>query len=196
MVVTILNILYEWHKYKIQGVNSKTNRKKTVRILAKNEIEAENKLAEVGIIDPLVWEEEEFEEPTERQISYARDLGINITPEMTKDDVSCLIDIKVDNDISADHSLMDYAYDKNIYFSDLIGEKRLFNLVFNALSPKDKTEFFCFCVYKYLDDYDDFNPENCPHYRDIQEFAEIYYLDTSFQKSMNNYQGEDLRFFG
>ena len=115
---------------------------------------------------------------------------------MTKDDVSCLIDIKVENDVSADTSLMDYAYDKNIYFSEMIGEKRLFNLIFNALNTKDKTEFFCFCVYKYLDDYNDFNLEICPYYKDIQEFAEIYLLDNSFQKSMNNYQGEDLRFFG
>ena len=191
-----MNLLYEWHKYKIQGVNSKTNRKKTVKILAKDEIDAEDKLIEMGIVEPYEWEEENFDEPTERQISYAMDLGINITSEMTKDDVSCLIDIKVEDDVSADNSLMDYAYEKNIYFSDYIGEKRLFNLIFDTLNPKDKAEFFCFCVYKYLTDYDDFNLEICPNYKDIQEFAEIYSLDNSFLKSMNNYEGEDLRFFG
>lgn len=191
-----MNQLYEWHKYKIQGVNSKTNRKKTVRILAKDEIEAEDKLIEMGIIEPYEWEEEDFDEPTERQISYAMDLGIIISPKMTRHDVSCLIDIKVDNDIYADSSLKDYAYDKNIYFSDCIGEKRLFNLIFSTLNPKDKTEFFCFTVYKYLAGYEDFNPETCPHYADIKKFAEMYYFDNSFQKSMDNYQGEDLRFFG
>ena len=61
-----MNDLYEWHKFKIQGVNLKTNRKKTVRILAKDEIEAEDKLDEMGLVEPFELEEEDFEEPTER----------------------------------------------------------------------------------------------------------------------------------
>ena len=145
----------EWHRYKVQGVNSETGRKGTVKIIARNEDAAAEELLNRDLLPPYTFQEEEFEPPTDRQVNYAIDLGLRISPTMNRKDVSALIDKKLDEDNDPDEDLMTFAYDKNIYFSAYIGEKSLCNLIFDTLETADKIAFFCFAV-------------NSQSYRDLQ----------------------------
>lgn len=187
---------FEWHKYKVRGVSKETGRKRTLKLVAQNREKAEAELMTRGLLPPYEFEEEEFEPPTDRQIDYAIDLGIKISPTLTKKDLSALISKKVDDDEDASEGLMKFAYDKNIYVSPYIGEKELWNTLFSNLEPLDKTAFFCFAVYRSMTGESISNPDEEPMRSVFYEFANLYLLDDSFQRSMEDYSGEEIMFFG
>lgn len=186
---------FEWHKYKVRGISKETGRKRTLKLVAQNREKAEAELMTRGLLPPYEFEEEEFEPPTDRQIDYAIDLGIKISPTLTKKDLSALISKKVDDDEDASEGLMKFAYDKNIYVSPYIGEKELWNTLFSNLEPLDKTAFFCFAVYRSMTG-KSINPDEEPMRGVFYEFANLYLLDDSFQRSMEDYSGEEIMFFG
>lgn len=187
---------FEWHKYKVRGISKETGRKRTLKLVAQNREKAEAELMTRGLLPPYEFEEEEFEPPTDRQIDYAIDLGIRISPTLTKKDLSALISKKVDDDEDASEGLMKFAYDKNICVSPYIGEKELWNTLFSNLEPLDKTAFFCFAVYRSMTGESISNPDEKPLRSVFYEFANLYLLDDSFQRSMEDYSGEEIMFFG
>jgi len=83
--------------YEIKGKGKDTGRKRKRIFTAPNEEEAKQ-LAEAD--GTLVEEIKEIppDPPTERQLDYAKDLGISIPSNATKDDLSDLISLKVDRD--------------------------------------------------------------------------------------------------
>lgn len=188
---------FEWHKYRAQGVHETTGRKRTVKIFAHNAEHAEMVLsAKYGLMPPYTIEEEEFELPTDRQLNYARDLGIRVLPDMTKKDVSALIDKTLEQDTDAGDDLKQFAYDRDIYFSRYIGQKGMYNLLFSTLETADKTAFFCFSVYRSLTGESSENMDALPERNKFYDFADLYADDNSFQHSLEQYTGEDLIHFG
>lgn len=187
---------FEWHKYKVRGVSEETGRKRTIKLMAQNREKAEEELKQRGLIEPYEFEEEEPDAPTDRQIDYAIDLGILILPTMTKKDISALIDKKVDEDDDANEELLTFAYNKNIYVSPYIGEKALFNTIFSTLANPDKAAFFCYAVYCSINGEKVSNLEESPYRDKFYQFAEFYAADDSFQRSLEDYSGEELIFFG
>ena len=188
---------FEWHKYKAQGVHETTGRKRTVKIFAHNAEQAEIDLsAKYGLLPPYTIVEEEFDSPTDRQLNYAWDLGIHVSPDMTRKDVSALIDKTVEQDTDASDDLKQFAYDRNIYFSRYIGQKGMYNLLFSTLETVDKTAFFCFTVYRSLTGEAPENMDALIERNKFYDFAALYADDNSFQRSLEQYSGEELINFG
>lgn len=181
--------------YQIKGINKMTNRKKTVTVSAKNEELAEKAALDQGILPPYEIEII-FTPPTERQIEYAKSLKINIPEKASSLDVSYLISRKTDRDSDPNPGLLEYADNRNLLFSKYIGKQSLYNLIFNTLTDEDKIAFFAFCVYRWLSDDRHANLDTHQNKNVFYEFAKSMVNDESFVKSMNKYEGKDLRFFG
>ncbi len=134
--------------------------------------------------------------PTERQLGYAKDLGIKLPKEATSEDLSALISRVTDHDDEPNEGLMKYATNKGFCFSKYIGKKSLYDLIFNKLDLKDRIAFFIFSIYRYLSDDRHANLDTSVHKEKFYSFAEKKVNDNSFLKSIRFYSGADLRYFG
>ena len=194
MDTTALNVI--WFRYRIKGKHIDTKRKRTITVIAKSEELAQKNAESQGLLEPLEIEAIPFEPATDNQINYAKSLGIFIPDDATKEDLSCLLDCKLEHDNKPNQDLIEYAYNRNIFFSKYIGKRRLYNIVFNSLDDLDKTAFFIFSAYRWLSDDRRGNLDTHPYISDFYQFASKWCNDKKFLKSLNTYNGEDLRFFG
>ena len=183
-------------QYKIKAKYRPTKAFRTVRFYGHNEDEALRQLGPDFELPPKSIEIVPQEPPTERQIPYALDLGITVTPDMGKLDVSACIDRVVSRDGEPKPGLKEFADAKSILFSEFIGKKALYNAVFGGLTGIDRTAFFIFCIYRYLSDDREPNLLKSPHLEKIYEIASELSADDRFLESMDGYTGESLRYFG
>lgn len=182
--------------YKVTGKHKDTNRKRTLVVLAKSEEIAKQSSIVQGLLPPLQIEIVPFDSPTEKQLNFVNRVNIQIPPNATKEDVSCLLSRYQDQDSDPSHGLIEFADNRDMFFSYLIGKKSLYNLVFSRLNGLDKTAFFVFSIYRWLSEDRHANLDTHPKKDVFYKFAESMKDDVSFQKSLLKYQGEDLRFFG
>ena len=73
--------------FSVSGVNPSTNRKKTVTVQA---VDMESAIAASGLLNPIATETG-WERPTERQVAYAKQIGLSIPKGATQRDVSALL---------------------------------------------------------------------------------------------------------
>jgi hypothetical protein len=193
----LLEHAVNYKRFSIQGINPSSGRKKTIKLDVPN-ITTPSKMAleQETIQEPFEINEIPFEEPTDRQQEYAKGLGIDIPADACKEDVSALISRAVDSDSVPNHGLIEYASNKGLTFSEYIGKKALYNLIFYNLNLNDKIAFFCFSVYRYLSDDRHANLDTSPHRDIFYLFAQQYEGDKNFVSSMEKYEGKDLRYFG
>ena len=185
-----------YKKFKVRAVYIPTNRKRTETLIAKDEEELIERLKNSDFKEPFDIEEI-FNESTDRQLEYAKDLGIKVPKDASLEDVSALISRNVDGDsLNPNPELIEYAVDKGLYFSKYIGKKALYNLIYESLSLKDRIAFFCFSVYRHLSDDRQGNLDKHRHKNLFYEFAESEINNDKFLKSLGKYTGEDIRFFG
>lgn len=130
------------------------------------------------------------------QKKYAESLGVKIPPNVTKSDIQALIDLQLDEDITAPTSLFNFATHCDIHASSYSSNKYLYNLLFDNLKPLDQVAFFCFCIYHYLVNDEDYNLSNHIHKELFYNFATLYTGDLYFTASMKEYYGEELITFG
>ena len=143
-------------RYEIKGKGKDTGRKRKRVYMAKNEQDAIQLAEDDGTIIEEI-KELPPDPPTERQLDYAKDLGIAIPPDATDDDVSNLISMKVNRDKPATERHIGYARGYGIEPSRYIGKKSLFDQIQAALNipgrEKDLASWFTFrflpsqCVY-------------------------------------------------
>jgi len=185
----------EIKNFKIIGRNKDTNRKRTIEIKATTKEQALQAANEKGLTE--IIEVIQFKRlPTENQIRYAKDLNINITEGLTIDDVSALIDKKVNKDIDPKTGIIDFANERKLGFSIYIGEMSLYNLVFDCLEGVDRIAFFILSIYKWVADDNQTNLNKHIHRNRIYQFATALKDDEQFLRSMNKYSGQDLLYFG
>ncbi|MCR4436200.1 MAG: hypothetical protein QHH06_10510 [Clostridiales bacterium] len=183
--------------YKVRGKNKDTGRYKTLSVQAISVEHCKQIAAERGLLEPYEITELLPNKPTERQLAYAKDLGIIIPSDATSEDVSALISRVVDSDNNDPRSdLVDFANGREMIFSKYIGKKALYNVIFNTLTGIDKIAFFVFCVYRWLADDRDGNIDKHKYKDKFYSIAETLASNDSFIKSMNKYAGEDIRFLG
>lgn len=158
-------------------------------------------IVDLGYEEPIEFEKVDFEGPTLAQRDYLYDLSNGIVPDnVSLDDASALIDRYVEHDQIPNPQLFKYATQMHIPVSYYCGKKRLYNLIFSGLELRDQIAFFIFQVYR--DSYDAYgshdiaNPNNSPYKQLFYDFAEQYLDDEKFIKSMQNYLGKNLRYFG
>lgn len=186
-----------YNLYSAQAIFIETNHKRTIKkIPAFNEEEVKSYLINNGFKEPFEITQIPHESPTENQIAYAKDLKIKITPEMTKLDLSYLIDKVLEEEKDANPELIEYATECKIKLSTFIGKKSLYDYIWNSLTGLDKIAFFIFCVYRWLSE-DRLGNLNKSPYKDLfYSFAEQQTDNPSFMRSMTRYKGHELRFFG
>lgn len=183
-------------QFKITGTNRQTNRRKSLRIDAFSQDEAVE-AASKKLSPPLDVERVPFDSPTNAQLDYAKDLGILVTAGMTKNDLTALISRSVDGDRSDPNpGLIDFATGRGFHFSQYIGKKALYILVFSSLDTVDKAAFFLFSVYRWLSEDREANLDKSPYCQKFYATAEALTNEERFVKSLNGYSGEELRFFG
>lgn len=187
-----------WYQFRIIGKHKTTNRKRTISIIAKSLELAEQEAYKQDLLPPLETTQEEIsvKEPSERQLSYAKDLGITVPENSSMEYVSYLIGSHLGSYKAPNPGLVEFAYNRNIYFSQYISKEHLYNITFDSLSNLDRVAFFVFSIYRWLSDDRHANLDTHPNVGVFYEFANQWYTDEKFMKSFNRYQGEDLRFFG
>ena len=140
------------------------------------------------------------EQPTKRQLDYARDLGINIEPEMTRFEISDLISLKIDKDKPVNERLLKFAEYYNIKPTKYIGKKALFNCIFNTLKQPGKEKeligWFVYRVYRNLIHGSDDGPVDHPGHSIIKKIADDLSKIDMVVKSIKRYEGENLIWFG
>lgn len=144
------------------------------------------------------FKEKNYQSPTDKQLAYAKDLGIPVPEWASKSDVSLLITRLVEEkDFSAPNvQLVEFANAKNVVFSGCAGKKYLYNTIFNNLSDYDKVAFFAFSLYRWLSDDRHGNLETSPLKKMFYDFAKDVIQDDAFMNSLKRYRGADLRLFG
>lgn len=182
--------------FKVKAKFKETKRFRTVSIWARSETEIPNKLAQLGF-EPAKEITEATPMPTEKQIELATNLGYKITPDMTRLDVKAIIEQKLSRDsYPPKYELMVFADNHDIVYSTYMGKKTMYNTVFYGLPELDRYAFFIFCVYRHLSDDREANLDNSPHKKVFYDFANFCMADSKMAASLENYAGEDLRFFG
>lgn len=184
-------------QFKITGTNLLTNKKKSMKIDAKSKNEAIEIAKNDNFEEPFSIEIIPFKKPSERQLNYIRDLNVHVPDNVCLDDISCMISRMVDNDkLTPNTELVEYAYKKGVKFSKFIGKKDLYNSIYFSLELRDKIAFFAFCVYRWACENRHANLNTSPHKKLFYDFSENNLTNESFVKSLDNYRGEDIRFFG
>jgi len=126
--------------YKITGIGKESNRKRTKRYKAKDETAAKL-MAET---DGTMVETIEFEKPepaTDRQLSYARDLGLSFPSDININEMSNLISKKVDNDRDSPSWLSEYVLnifpeENGLSITKYIGIENLFGRLIKKYSEE------------------------------------------------------------
>lgn len=183
-------------RFKIRGLNSKSGRYRTLHLTGATRDDAVLDALILGLIEPLEIEEIAPDPATEAQLNYAKDLGLSIPHNPTKIDMISILKKKLEFDSDAGKDLKDYANYCKLFFSEYIGKKELYNLIFWSLQGDDKIAFFIFSVYRWVTDDRRGNLAIHPYRSLFYEFAAIRSNDVRFLNSMNAYSGEDIRFFG
>lgn len=187
----------EMNIYKIRGRHPETKRLRTVRRVALEPADQEAVIASSGLYDIQFCEIEEQELPSERQINYAIDLGINLSDDYTKEDISCLITRAVheedrDDMIPVDLSLAKMVAEHNICLSIFSGEKRALNALWFQLSKEEQLKFFIFCIHQNRLKCHSYDLEHSPYLDYYDRFVEEYKDNESLRRSLSGYVGSDL----
>lgn len=184
----------------IRGKNPKTGKNDdvyvTVPLIATDEIVLSHPDFVAALSGPYTITQASFEPPTERQVDYATDLGIQIPKGACKEDLSALLDKRLQHDSDPNPGLVEFATNRGMMFSNCIGKKALYNLIFFNLPPTDKIAFFCFSVYRYLHGDRHANFDTSSYRKLFYSFAYEHENDKKFLAKLYEYPGESLRFFG
>lgn len=201
-VIPNANILYkktcpEMVRYKIRGRNNRTKRLCTIRLVAMAS-DAQDSVIETTDLYNVQSCEVLLPDPaTERQVSYATDLGIIHPEQYSKDDMSCLItrathDEERDDMIPVDQSLAKLIAEHGIYLSVFCGEKRALNSLWIQFTEEEKLRFLIFCIHQTYLKKTDYNLEQSPYLDLYDRFVRDYRDDQQLHRSLSNYIGSDL----
>lgn len=183
-------------RYIISGIYQSTKRRRTIELPAISEEEARLYAINQGLIEPLEIFEKPPDPPSVAQIEYASSLGAKVPLNASKQDLSAIIQKKLDSDSDPKQELIDYANHHKIIFSEYIGKRALYNLIFENLSTVDKAAFFVFSVYRWLTDDRRANLEIHPQRQIFFDFALQVIDNEKVMSSINRYSGKSTRFFG
>ena len=183
--------------YSVKGTYPETGRKRTLKYNVHNLDDPEEFATTMGeLLPPYEINVVPFAPPTDRQLEFANDLGINIPDDVNKINISYMIDSKLGNDSIPNPELVEFAYNRKILFSKYSGKKSLYNAIFSQLPLLDKIAFFYFSMYRYLSEDRKGNLDTHPSKDTFYNLATKQLENQAFITSMNKYSGEQVRFFG
>lgn len=133
-------------------------------------------------------------QPTERQLAYAKDLGIKVPKDATKKDVSCLISRATGEDSkeapSADFVAL--ANGLGITFSPYIGADGLFRTIYYDSDMQTRAALYAYAIYQLENGQSFANMLNSPQLDTFRAFGEYVMQDSSLVKSLEERTSDDL----
>lgn len=184
--------------YSVKGKNPSTNRIKTVQIIVEANEALENIMQKSGLLPPLEINEIPAEKPTERQINYAKNIGLILPSDATKKDVSIFLtryeDEKPITAPPIPNKILHSIINKGIYVPAYAGMDEIHNIYFHNIELTERIAYFGMKVYCNL------KRKRCclledeeEEYRKLfYEFAKKYENNNEFLKSLAYYSGDDL----
>lgn len=143
--------------YQIIGIGKDTNRKRTKRYKAKDKIAAKL-MAEC---DGTIVEKIEYEKPelaTERQITYAKDLGLSFPTDINVNEMSNLISKKVADDRDSPSWFLDYVLniipeENGLTITKYVGIENLFSQLIRRYDTENNyRELVKILIYSIIND--------------------------------------------
>lgn len=185
--------------YSVEGKGRDTGRKRKRIYSAANELEVKRFAEEDGTLVESISELPP-EPPTERQLEYARDLGINVPSDATKATISDLISMKVEKDKPSTARHRAFAEQHGVDVTEYVGKKALFDRIHASLSApgreKELLAWFAFRVYRELTHGAEDAPIDDPANPVFISIADELLFDEKIIKSVRRYRGRDLIWFG
>lgn len=155
-----------WATYDVTALNPTTNRKNKRRYRAVNQKHIEKLATAEGLVNVEIVNVIPHEAPTEKQLNYAKDLGLSIPEGACKEDVSAILSRLLDSTDSVREEKVSATLVRNYYrplesptkefavfasemgicFSAYIGEKALLEKVIYNLDIRDKLAFYAYCA--------------------------------------------------
>ncbi len=179
-------------KYKVSGINPKTNRKNTRIIVAHNKDNALKQMDSMGFKDNQVKEAMVFDPPTDRQISYATDLGAIFPEDICKADASAIISRLTDyySTPYLNIGFAKYLQENDIQFSAFAHPMEILYTAVYSLSKRERLIMYICSVYQnyYDNSLLDCDPRTLPVYEKAQTIADSLMQDTSI---MNSFEKRD-----
>jgi len=188
------------YSYRVVGINRTTGRRRTHTYLARAESVARS-FADADALNVESVELLPAEQPTQAQLDYARDLGIDVPLEISKEDLSELIGIRTNRDKPPRAALLEFAEQYGVFYPDMIGKKSLFNRIFWALkTPGREVElcaWFAYRIYRSLVKGSILAGVTGPFEPEIQAVAEKLASQPKVVESICRYDnGADFIWFG
>lgn len=187
-------------KYKVKGRNKSTKRMRTVEVVAWNQASDEDILQKACLTEPYEIQVIGFEKPTEKQISYARELGVCIPRNASKKDASILISRAVNQEPirqeKAPKDMLEILIKKlGIYIPAYAGEKEM-NIAFyySMKTMEERYAYFAMKVYAQSTgkNYHFIYEASKEERERFREFAKEYKNDKSFTASFDRYHPEEI----
>jgi hypothetical protein len=188
--------------FEITGKGRESGRKRTRSYYARNEAEARQKAEQDGTVVEHV---QAFPSgpPTEAQLKFARELGVSVPTNATKDDVSVLIDEgiqKRDRHKVASPRIQSFARSFGLNPDPNVWKKDLFDQIQNALSrtgrESELLSWFVFRVHRTIVHGADNDPVSGPLDPIILNIASQLMNDAKVIASVRRYRGRELIWFG
>lgn len=180
-------------RFRVVGKNVTTGRKNTKIIEAKDDKTAIAQAEACGLIGPFTITVEQMQEPTERQVDYALDLGASLPSGACFEDISAIISRIVDDDEEGPlEAFGEFAHAIGIKFSRFIGKRALYNITFNEATERDRAALYAYAVYVSLVGGKLGNLLISPLRDVFYQFADVALSDTALMKSLNGRSGADL----
>lgn len=134
--------------YLVDVINPKTNRKNTNKeYMGKDEADVREKIKADGYEEILEIRLQQFEEPTENQVNYARDLCLKYPDDVTKEDLSAILSRHLDDDPdSPSPEFAKFADEHGFCFSRFIGFNSLLGTVRYSLPMPEKIALYAYAV--------------------------------------------------
>jgi len=142
------------------------------------------------------------EEPaTERQLSYARDLGLRFPQAITKKEMSDLLDCHLSHDRPASQRHRGFAEWLGVETTRYVGKRALFDQIAASLKKPGREEdlaaWFVYRVCRHLVRGGKDHPRATgPDSVVVREIAAELVADTSTMRSIRRYEGRELIWFG
>lgn len=140
------------------------------------------------------------EPPTQRQLDYARDLGIDVPADATKEEVSDLISACLEKDKPATDRHRSFAVLYRVRFTRFTGKRELYQRIFNTLKRPGReaelVEWFVFRVYRTLVKGAENASINTPDDPVIKDIAAELSTQDNFLRSVQRYDPDSLLWFG
>lgn len=141
----------------------------------------------------LNYEPRVLNEPTERQLSYLKDLGVHIPDGITKDDASCMISRATGEDDleSPSPELVALAVGLGVQFSAFVGASGLLQRIVRQSSERDRAALFGYAVRQSLQGVGLGNMLEDPENGRFYDFADQVVADPALLRSLTGREAAD-----